>query len=1129
MSVIADAAQRDRAIDPTASFCVSAPAGSGKTELLIQRYLGLLARVQRPEQVLAITFTRKAAAEMRERVMQALRLAAADRPVDSAHEVRTRELARAALQADARGDWRLLSDVSRLNIKTIDSFCLSLTRQMPVLSLFGGKATPVDDATDLYEEAVVELFGMLDSAHPVASDLRALLGHFDNNWERVRELLVGMLARRSQWAGYIDVRDAPEESEGYLVDAVQRLVRDELAALAHTFKPFESIMLELMQYAAGNLDQPVPLRFPGSDTSDIEQWRALREMMLTKDGRWRARPNKNQGFPAAATGAEAAARLEQVKELLADLAGVEGADQALHAVALLPQIEPGQTSWRLVVHLSHLLPLLAAQLLLVFRRRGAVDHTQVAQAALAALGDDEDPTDLALRLDYRIEHLLVDEFQDTSGNQFELIRKLTRGWPEHNAAHPGSPRTLMIVGDAMQSIYGFRDANVGLFFRARDRGFEGLALEHVQLQCNFRSDGAVINWVNRTFSQAFPAADDIATAQVSYSPATAVRPTSLAPAVEMHGFVGEANRALEIAFICEMIERQVQAGETGIAVLGRQRSHLQLISAQLKRRGVPFQAQELDSLAASPVVADLLNLCRALANDADRVAWLALLRAPWCGLSLADLLRVAQYRAGPGEGAQQSVRMSLGAERLLAQLSDDGAQRLRHMRAVVELARAKRDRLGLRAWIELAWAGLGGAAAADSDIALQDAESFLRLLEQADSQGAGFDPSWLQQRVERQFMSGGDPDCPVQLMTLHKAKGLEFKRVYIPRLDGLGRGNERELLLWDEHSDARGEVSFLLAADDRSKTDSPSLYNYLRQLRTQKSLREATRLIYVGATRAVDHLHLSAGIRWDDDKDAPRDPPAASLLACIWPAFRTDMQLHEADAAVDELASARSVRRLALDSLPRAYLQPAPLPEGNFPERADNHFERALGTAVHLALEELSTYAELPAAAGDAELRRWRHALQQAGLYGRDLEGAIEALREAVNTTLADGAGGRWVLDSSHPGARSEWALTWTGADPQNPYAAIGDEEGTTGGGNLVIDRSFIDGASGERWVVDYKTSRPAPGESDSAFLQREAGTYRDQLRRYRDALRDLGEGAIRCALYFTALGRLHELEDLRL
>jgi len=183
-----------------------------------------------------------------------------------------------------------------------------------------------------------------------------------------------------------------------------------------------------------------------------------------------------------------------------------------------------------------------------------------------------------------------------------------------------------------------------------------------------------------------------------------------------------------------------------------------------------------------------------------------------------------------------------------------------------------------------------------------------------------------------------------------------------------------------------------------------------------------------------------------------------------------------------------------------------------------NFFERALGTAVHLALEELSISPELPDRAGETELQRWRHALQDQGLHGETLEAAVDRLRAAVDTTLADAEGGRWVLNSAHPQAHSEWPLTCASVD-----------EGVLSAANIVIDRCFVDGISGERWVIDYKTSSPADGESSEDFLRREGETYRGQLQRYRDAVVQLGDEPVRCALYFTSLGCLYELETLAL
>ena len=148
---------------------MQAPAGSGKTELLIQRYLGLLATVNEPEEIVAITFTRKAAAQMRERVLDAFAQVQAQTEPASAHERRTQELARAALARDSARGWRISDSPARLRIQTIDSLCAALTRQMPMLSKFGSQPESVEDAGALYAEAAratVDLIEESGGLHP---------------------------------------------------------------------------------------------------------------------------------------------------------------------------------------------------------------------------------------------------------------------------------------------------------------------------------------------------------------------------------------------------------------------------------------------------------------------------------------------------------------------------------------------------------------------------------------------------------------------------------------------------------------------------------------------------------------------------------------------------------------------------------------------------------------------------------------------------------------------------------------------------------------------------------------------------------------------------------------------------
>lgn len=173
---------RAQALDVNRSFLVQAPAGSGKTELLIQRYLALLANVDRPEAIVAMTFTRKAAGEMRERILLALRDAAAGVPVEGTHFRRTRELAQQALAQDARQQWQLTAHPARLTIVTIDAYCAGLAGQAPLTAKLGGFPRYVDRPEALYRQAAHEALADAPAADP---HWRALLAHLDNDAARL--------------------------------------------------------------------------------------------------------------------------------------------------------------------------------------------------------------------------------------------------------------------------------------------------------------------------------------------------------------------------------------------------------------------------------------------------------------------------------------------------------------------------------------------------------------------------------------------------------------------------------------------------------------------------------------------------------------------------------------------------------------------------------------------------------------------------------------------------------------------------------------------------------------------------------------------------------------------------------
>ena len=282
-----DQAARERAIDPTMSFCVSAPAGSGKTELLTQRLLALLARVDRPEQVLAITFTRKAASEMATRIMEKLEQARSGAPIEAAHGQVTRDLALQVLaQAQQRG-WRL--DESSLNLRTIDSFCHELTRQMPILSGMGGNAEPVDNATPLYERAVSDFLQQAGEGR-VGESISSLLGHFDNRWNKVSDLLVALLARRGDWGPHIGQHHDPSSAEAAIESTISDLVTDRLNALSEQFAHDTQELCDVINGAREVLTlPPITLNYAtdAPATEALDGWRAVSLALLTYDLCWR--------------------------------------------------------------------------------------------------------------------------------------------------------------------------------------------------------------------------------------------------------------------------------------------------------------------------------------------------------------------------------------------------------------------------------------------------------------------------------------------------------------------------------------------------------------------------------------------------------------------------------------------------------------------------------------------------------------------------------------------------------------------------------------------------------------------------------------------------------------------------
>ena len=187
-----DGNERQEALNPENSYIIQAPAGSGKTGLLVQRILALLVRVDNPEEILAITFTRKAASEMRDRIMEALHEAESETPPSIDYKLATWRLAREVLVKDHDNEWSLLLNPGRLRIMTIDSLCASLVSQMPLLSKYGSMPLVAEDATELYEEAAKNTIDLLNEDSVWSQAVSSLVSHLDNRLDYIMALICNM-------------------------------------------------------------------------------------------------------------------------------------------------------------------------------------------------------------------------------------------------------------------------------------------------------------------------------------------------------------------------------------------------------------------------------------------------------------------------------------------------------------------------------------------------------------------------------------------------------------------------------------------------------------------------------------------------------------------------------------------------------------------------------------------------------------------------------------------------------------------------------------------------------------------------------------------------------------------------
>jgi len=598
----------------------------------------------------------------------------------------------------------------------------------------------------------------------------------------------------------------------------------------------------------------------------------------------------------------------------------------------------------------------------------------------------------------------------------------------------------------------------------------------------------------------------------------------------------------------------------------------------MRERAIPYRAIDLDTLPDRQPVLDLLALTRCLLHPADRIAALAVLRAPWCGLTLADL----HVLCGSDDPAWNSRTVSALLRERVSLLSADGQRRADGVWAIVDAATRRTSHDRLATTVERAWHTLGGPDCVPAG-ELSSIREFFRMLAKLENESGMPDAMQVEQQMRRLFAPApATDDNPVEVLTLFKAKGLEWDVVLIPGLHRCPRQDTPRLVRWMEQApldclqqpgeDSVGSI--LLAPVKHIAEEKEPINSWIASLSAERDRAELKRLLYVGCTRARQELHLFAECHENKD-GALKKAHVQSLLHTAWPVAKSLFEQHRgrqaAGSSRPNVIEMPLQPREALDALPG--LIPAIAAEVAGPSLVETHHpegparirlsnfhrlasdwqpqapaadvpmvsriesresgrehplashphaswqKRSVGTVIHALLQPLAQI--LAAAPTQTEIVHAIEQLEQPAFL-QLLQAGIrrqDARHEAqrilhVLQTLASDADARWLL-RAHPLPEG------IHAEFEIPLTALYRDEVRS----IRVDRMFLAGATphaaGQEclWIVDFKTASLGQRDKD-VFLASERELYAEQLQTYGDVLRAMypNHPEIRLGLYHPLL-----------
>ena len=1090
LPILSDALTRQTALDIKQSFIVQAPAGSGKTSLLVDRYLSLLGICLVPENVLVMTFTNKAVDELITRITTYLQMAndkedsALNQPSHlNQHQQQTYCLAKKVLDRSNALGWDLLANLERLNIKTIDGLSSTLVATQAVSAqLIPNAIIAQYKQIQIYKQAVMTVLSLIDDLEYQQS-IVLVLTHLDNNTEQFINLFASMLAKRDQWLRHIApidqsvIKQTQQTGQTIITQHLNQLQQflesDKLANFAQLIPMSPKLDAKTVQFFAQNK--------PLINAHSVKHFQALADCCLTKSGTWLTKANMGfteKDYPLLADKLSACSMNNIAPDFI----------KQLHQVRQLPSIEFDTQDQAITGAIIEVLKLSSAQLMVDFAQHQAVDFVEIAIQAVHILQDKDLPSQTTLYLDHCIEHILLDEFQDTSYTQFELLKSLVDSWsePDH--------KTLFLVGDPMQSIYGFRQAEVGLFLQVCQYGIGSLTLQHLKLSYNFRSYYQVIQANNQLFETIFPTKNNRQVGAIGYHPSE--HPSQNKPdhqpddAIEFYGYDGRQDQeeALQVGKIIQA--RCLKYPKQSIAVLVRSRTHLDAIIAVLKKQNIAFEAHRIKKLSHNRHVQDLLCLTKALSHLGDKLAWLSILRAPWCGLILNDLLILSDNQYDTIWQAMLDYCLSTHIDNK-PRLTEDGLLRLKRLSVILMPVIEQRHQFNLSQTLSIILTQLEvNDYLHAGDICAQ--AIFLELLSELEKTTCSIDIDQLTLALQDSYESSFH-QANIVLMTIASAKGLEFDCIILPGLGKKNASNKSPILPMAEL-----EQGLLFAPIKSNIQSSPSAtYQYLLNIAKQKSHHELMRILYVAMTRAKEKIYLLG-----HKPSGQKIPTTGTLLSFLWHQYQGCFETLPEQTLTEDPAQKPAhywLYRHQDIKIPTIQSPPFTPELININTQTERYYYASIGTLVHRYLQ----FHQLGKPLIPKQTVLTKH-LQSLGI-------ALDKMTDAsiqVNQLLTD------LVKADF--------YSWLFAQRETTQVEkdfFFMNKNTRYQQKITIDRLFID--AGVLWVIDYKTQTLKENESTPNFLNRMRIEHQTQMNLYAQVLATYYDKPIKTRLCLLSIRQL--------